>query len=290
MTCAMLTIVSLAGCTGGDATDDAQIGDDGSDGGGSDGGGSDGSDGGSGGSGTGSGGSGGGSGGSGGSGGGGSGEPETRSANLTADTTSGEVPFTVTFTLDGTGIDGETTWFLAYGDGNNTEGEGSELPKEESYEYQIAGDFTARLVITYGDGEAEDAEVQITATLGEGGEEEEPPETFFEYGPVMGCIGGTDVGQSCVSFQAGPGQPAVDGHWQALDERYWGMNAVALGKGMPLSTDTDCVVTDADHTVLADGHNGPDPCGLVIPEGAAFIYIYPWIEPATEGMTLEFTS
>ena len=209
-----------------------------------------------------------------------------RSIALVANATAGEVPFAVSFNLTFQGTDGNTTYVFATGDGNVTRGNATDAPATLEHTYEVAGNFTATLAVEYGN-ETLEASVNITATLTEEAVAEAPDVTEFSYGESLGCAGDflQMVGADCISALGGPEQSGIDGFWQALDERYWGLeftSTVANQLG-----DSDCFLADADLDVVGEGNNGGAPCMGVVPEGTAWIFLYSYAEPAT-GQTLTF--
>ena len=136
-----------------------------------------------------------------------------------------------------------------------------------------------------------------------------PAATHFEFGPSSGCAGDAiamaeDVAQqglNCASFMQGLDGTGIDGHWVALNESYWGleltstvMQSPAGPVGVPVVGgsvlgDTDCVLTDASFRIIADGSAGSAPCTIVVPQDAAYLFIYPYATPATE-LTVDFAA
>ncbi len=218
---------------------------------------------------------------------GGPGGNETPSHDLminafTASNTTGEVPLNITFTIDASGSD-DATWRLAPGDGSNaTEGAVSDLPSDVTFAYSVAGNFTAQLFVM--DGEMElNATIALNLTAPAGAA---PEQTEWEFGLTMGCasdansLSGGAVPPNCVSFHAGPNQPAIDGNWIALDERYWNLAFTSSGTTVDGSTDTDCLLLDADLNIIGEGNNGGDECMGVIVPNTAWVFYYPWALPA----------
>lgn len=130
-----------------------------------------------------------------------------------------------------------------------------------------------------------------------------PEVLHFEFGPTAGCasdayvVSGGAVPLNCVSFQGGPDATGIDGHWVPLDEGYWGlqMTTTIAQPGGPQQVpvvgtvleDSDCVVTDADLAIIAEGGNGSGLCGMVIPQGTAYLFVYSYGTAATE-LTVDF--
>lgn len=206
-----------------------------------------------------------------------------------ADPDEGEAPLDVRFTLDAASEDPEATWRLAFGDGSEAgKGDVADLPAEVEHNYTIGGNFTALFEVQDNDGTInETLAIRVEAS------QSEPPETHFEYGPSGGCLTEThSVGGvvSCISYQLGPNDGnGIDGWWQPLDERYWGASLTSTMDSPTTSHDSDCFFLDDDHEVLDSGHNGGDECKMdAIPEGTAWMFIFPWVDPAT-GLTVDIT-
>jgi len=201
-----------------------------------------------------------------------------------ANETEGEAPLAVQFDLDARSSDPDATWRLAFGDASeDAAGAVADLPMQATHNYTIGGNFTALFEVMYGDGQMVDATTDVTVTVADAGAE--PPETHFEYGPTAGCVG--DVTPTCISRELGPTEEPVDGVWQPLDERYWGLAFTSTVDNV--RGDSDCWAVDADMNNLADDLNGQaGPCAGTLPEGTAWLFIYSYAEPAPS-MTLDFT-
>jgi hypothetical protein len=119
-----------------------------------------------------------------------------------------------------------------------------------------------------------------------------PAVTHFEFGESLGCTGDID-GILCIEWENGPPGSDIDGHWIPLDASYWGLAVTSTvvqsptGPVQGLGADSDCVFTDADQAILGEGNNGGDPCLGTVPEGSAWLFIYPYAAPAIE-MTVDF--
>jgi len=131
-----------------------------------------------------------------------------------------------------------------------------------------------------------------------------PAVLHFEFGPTGGCNGeaytasGGAAPLTCASFQGGLDADGIDGRWMALNESYWGLQLNSTVLQSPTGPqpvpvvgsvlgDSDCVFTNAQLDILADGNNGLGPCTLVVPQGTAYVFLYPYSTPATE-MTVDF--
>lgn len=222
----------------------------------------------------------------------------TYHASLDADATSGEVPLNVTFTGEatytettGTGNDtfsdnftyeGNLTYRLTFGDGTQEEGNHSAFPLETTHTYNVSGNFSAVLTIDFANGEQATATVNVTVEAGEP-PREVPDQTEFSVGPSAGCV--TETG-SCVGItlaqESGEFVSGIDGHWIALDERYWGLSFTTTSDAAA-EGDTDCLLFDADLAQTGEGNNGGGPCEGTVPGGTAWMYFFPWAAPMTEG-------
>lgn len=229
--------------------------------------------------------------------------------NLTAP--SGTAPLRVNFTVSATGIANATglRWTLDFGErgnataanatasaGNATAGNatgqasGTVLPGTANHTYAAAGDFNVTYVLQAGNTtlgsvkatlhvDAANGTATVTKAL--------PAVTHFEYGESWGCDGSTGE-PACVDFLAGPPGSDIDGHWIELGEPYWGLALTStVDQGGLLLADSDCVFTDADVAIIGDANNGSDPCTGTVPEGAAWLFIYPYGVGAF-GMTVDF--
>lgn len=206
-------------------------------------------------------------------------------ATLLADVVNGTAPLAVNFTINAT--TGALAWRLTLGDGNATNG--TAFPAAYAYTYDVAGNFSANLTVVFATGNAS-AEVPIQVTLGDAGGM--PDVTHFEFGESLGCAADLNaqapqVPPNCISYLGGPDASGIDGHWQALDERYWGLT-VTTTMDSPENHDSDCFfIAEDETTILGNGHNGGDLCMGVVPEGTAWFYLYPWGTPAVS-MTADF--
>lgn len=199
-------------------------------------------------------------------------------ASLVADVTNGTAPLNVTFTINATA--GALAWRLALGDGNSTQG--STFPANHTYTYSVGGNFSANLTVAFAGGNAS-AVVPITVAVGNA---MAPPDvTHFEYPESLGCAGDIVGEENCLSW-ASPDASGIDGFWEALDARYWGYLLTSTVSANP---DSDCVFTDASFAILGNGNNGGAACQGTVPEGTAWLFIYPYAIPAG-GMTVDFTA
>lgn len=203
---------------------------------------------------------------------------------LTADSVTGTAPLNVTFSLSA-GKDAKS-WRLSFGDGSEAITGNAPLPATKSYTYNIGGNFSAILNVTFEDKKFGQDIVRIEVAVPDQGP---PPETHFEFGPSAGCAGDflQTAGQNCISFVAGPAQTPIDGHWQALDSRYWG-KALTGTIDPAIPGDSDCFFVAADeHTITGEANNGALTCEGTVPGNTAWIFIYPYGNPAN-GMTIDF--
>lgn len=191
----------------------------------------------------------------------------------------GTVPLDVNFTLNAT--TGFTAWHLGFGDGQDTNGTAT-MPATYGYTYGMGGNFTANLTVTYPGGSNVSATVNITVAVPAG--HPAPDVTHFEFDESLGCAG--DAGaDKCISFQGGPDASGIDGYWLALDERYWGLQLTSTVDSAV--GDSDCAFTDAARAIIGTANNSNSPCAGPVPDGAAFLFIYPYAAPAL-GMTVDF--
>lgn len=205
-----------------------------------------------------------------------------RTATLSANATNGTAPLAVAFTLNASA--GATSWRLAFGDGAVANGTGQ--PSSANHTYAVGGDFSANLTVVFPNG---NATANLTITVAVPAARAAPDVTHFEFGSSLGCVG--DLGaDSCISFNAGPDGSGIDGWWQALDERYWGLHLTStIDSDAPLA-DSDCAFVDADETtIIGDADNSSNPCDGVVPAGTAWLYIYPYATPAN-GLTVDFAT
>jgi len=120
-----------------------------------------------------------------------------------------------------------------------------------------------------------------------------PPETHFEFGESGGCDGSdyggrTSAGPACIEFQAGPGGTgaAIDGHWIELGQPYWGLLMTSTVDQVDGGSDSDCVFTDGDGNTIGTVID-PDPCAGAVPAGVAWVFIHPYMGPASS-VTVDF--
>lgn len=224
----------------------------------------------------------------------GTGSSTPNNATLAADVVNGTAPLAVNFTM--TATTGATSWRLAFGDGSFTNGTGD--PAAANHTYSVGGNFSANLTVVYSDGPNAGpnatASLNITVAVPAGGAA--PDVTHFEFGESAGCVGdahsiNNDVPLNCVSFQGGPDASGIDGHWQALDERYWGMTiTTTMDEPSGLNADSDCYFFAEDaETETGEASNGGDLCAGVVPDGTYWMFLYPWGFPAT-AMTADFST
>lgn len=225
-----------------------------------------------------------------------------RRVNLTADTLEGFAPLDVVFNGTGAGDLANATYRLAHGDGTHQSGNGSDLPVMLSHTYDVGGSFDAVFELTFHN---ETLSSNLTITVNVEDVASAPDVLHFEYGESLGCfwdlatVGGGPA-LPCITQEAGPSGPNVDGFWQALDERYWNLeftSTVDHGTGACSSDadwpacDSDCFFYADDTTFgeeIGDGNNGGGACAGLVPEGTAWLYIFPYGGPSL-GMTLDFT-
>ena len=211
--------------------------------------------------------------------------PTPKVASLLANVTNGTAPLLVNFTLNATA--GALNWTLSFGDGNVTNGT-SAPPALANHTYAIAGNFSANLTVNYAGGAKANATLAINVTLTAASKAAPPDVLVFTFADSLGCAG--DLGaDNCVSFQGGPDASGIDGYWQALDERYWGLSFVGtVDQVQPAVADSDCAFTDAAFAIIGEANNTSSPCSGTVPAGTAWIFVYPYALPALE-QTLTFT-
>lgn len=217
----------------------------------------------------------------------GNGTGAAHNATLTADVVNGTAPLQVNFTMAAS--PGATSWRLSFGDGAIANGTGA--PSAANHTYAIGGNFSANLTVVYADGPT--AGPNATATLAihvaVPAGTPAPDVLHFEFADSLGCVG--DAGaENCITFVGGPDANGIDGYWQALDERYWGLSfTTTIDQVQPAVADSDCAITDADHAILEEPNNSSGPCAGTVPAGAAWIFLYPYALPALS-QTLTFTA
>lgn len=199
-------------------------------------------------------------------------EPYAMIEAFSADVTEGTAPANVTFTWEVDTDDEEATWALETGDGISEQGAVSDENTSYTHPYETEGNFTAVFTVHYGDSES----VQQSLNLRFEAADELPEQMTFEYGPSLGCIG--DLA-TCVSRELGPGGEEIDGFWQELDERYWGLDFTVIADSA--LGDTDCDAFDEDEERIDADLNGADgPCEGPLPEGTQWLFLYSYAEPA----------
>lgn len=209
------------------------------------------------------------------------------SVTLKANQVNGTAPLSVEFTINATV--GAASWRLSFGDG--AIGNGTGQPSVANHTYPIGGNFSANLTVAYPSGNLSSS-LAIAVAVPEGGG---PPEvTHFEFADSLGCLGEDGPGaDQCISFQGGPDSSGIDGYWQALDLRYWGLSFTSTvtqgGPVGPALNDSDCAFTDEAFAIIGFASNSSNPCAGSVPEGTAWIFIFPFATPALE-MAIDFTA
>lgn len=102
--------------------------------------------------------------------------------------------------------------------------------------------------------------------------------TMVGQGPFIGCLGDLIT---CVSFQAGPGSDPIDGYWFEINQTLWLRPFDTASDGAV--GDTDCIVLDEDLNELTDPgafNQDLDPCAGEFPVDTAWLFLYPYAEPA----------
>lgn len=169
---------------------------------------------------------------------------------------------------DSTGTNLTFSWDL--GDGNASDG------VNVTYAYTAAGNYTVNLTVTDEAGQMDAASVNLTIAAAEGPAED--IQRHFEYeGVFLGCEP-TATG-TCLSVELGPDEEFIDGVWVPLGPAYEGLVLASTVDNQ--RADSDCWWLDADESIIGEANNVADPCGGVIPEGAAWVFVYSYAEPAT---------
>lgn len=226
----------------------------------------------------------------------------TAPGNATGNATgpSGPAPVNVTATLGAKGLGaGALRWTLDFGAGGNaTNGtasgrsNGTRLPATANHTYAEPGDYNVTFVVQAGNRTVDSVRATVRVGNGTGNVTVTPAlpaVTHYEYGESLGCTGDiSPTGIVCIDWESGPPGSDVDGHWIALDASYWGLAVTStIDQSNPAVADSDCVFTDADQAILAEGNNGGDPCAGTVPDGAAWLFIYAYGLPAAS-MTVDF--
>lgn len=163
---------------------------------------------------------------------------------------------------------------------------GQNLPATVNRTYNTTGTYQVTYVLRAGNDVVDHLNVTIIVSGNGTGNVSAgrplPDVLVFEYPESFGCVGDF---ATCVSREEGPGASGIDGFWQELDDRYWGLTFAVSGGA---NGDSDCQAFDADQTELGDFSNGGGECTGVLPDGAAYLFLYSYAAPSL-GMTLEFT-
>jgi hypothetical protein len=173
----------------------------------------------------------------------------------------------------------------------------AKLPATLKHTYAAAGNHTIRFTLTVAGSAAVEAHaaVRVTAAANATGNATgnattvPPPEvTHFEFGQSLGCTGDLPAGNTCQDYADGPPGSDTDGHWIALGPSYWGWTLTStVDQGNPEVNDSDCIFVDEALAAIGDASNGGDPCTGEVPDGAAWVFLYPYALPAL-GMTADF--
>ena len=195
---------------------------------------------------------------------------------------------------DAAGAKGNATGNATGGSGNATgnasaeagAATGQSLPATVDRTYNTTGTYQVVYVLRAGNDIVERLNVTIIVS-GNGSANVSagrplPDVLHFEYPESFGCAG--DVA-TCVSREGGPDASGIDGFWQELDDRYWGLGFAVTGGA---AGDSDCQAFDADQNNLGDFSNGGSECTGVLPDGTAYLFLYSYAAPSL-GLTLDFT-
>lgn len=202
----------------------------------------------------------------------------------------GPAPLNVTFELGASRLTNKSglRWHLAAspmanstgnatGDPSSAARAGMSLPATVASTYNETGTYRVAYSLHLGNTTAQTLEVTLivsngtaNVTLGR----TLPAVTHFEFGESWGCDGSSGT-PACLDFLAGPPGSDIDGHWIALGEGYWGLMLTSTVDQVQLH-DSDCVFTDADVAIIGSANNSDQPCTGVVPEGAAWVFVYPY--------------
>lgn len=189
---------------------------------------------------------------------------------FTADPTSGEAPVNVTFTWEVDTNDENATWTLDFGDNASESDLLADTNASLVHSYSN-GSYEALFTVHYGNEETVQQSVNLTFEAAP----DLPEQWTFEYGASLGCFG--DLA-TCISVELGPDQEPIDGFWQELDERYWGLELTVISE--TALGDTDCTAYDEDQEEIARLNGGAGPCEGALPEGTAWLFVYSYGEPS----------
>jgi hypothetical protein len=238
--------------------------------------------------------------------------------NVSTPMPSGTAPLNVTFTVSATGVGNATglLWTLDFGDrgnataanatagvsgngtgnataaGGNATGQatGTTLPGSANHTYTRAGDFNVTYILRAGNATLGSLKATLHIDAANGTATATPAlpaVTHFEYGESLGCTGDF-VGITCLDWESGPPGSDIDGHWIALGEAYWGLALTSTVDQIPGALeDSDCVFTDDAKSIVGEANNGGGPCMGTVPDGATWLFIYPY-GPGALGMTVDF--
>jgi hypothetical protein len=174
---------------------------------------------------------------------------------------------------------------------------GTVLPTALNHTYTAVGDYNVTFILRVGNltPQALQATIHLGAGIGNVSVTKPlPDQLHFEFGESLGCTGDAHSLDSraplnCVSYQGGPDATGIDGHWLALTPDYWGLlltSTMAEPSGMNVDSDCYFLAEDAS-TETGTGSNGGNLCMGVVPDGTAWLFLYPWGAPAT-AMTVDF--
>jgi hypothetical protein len=156
-----------------------------------------------------------------------------------------------------------------------------------NHHYAAAGNYTVNVTATDAAGQTATSAVNVTVSDG-AALPAEPIQTVFEYeGEFLGCE--PSATETCISRELGPDEDPIDGVWVPLDERYWGLDFTGGASQPVVFSDTDCWFVSADMENIGSANNGENPCTGTVPDGAAWIFLYPYAQPAT-AMSIQFAA
>lgn len=212
-------------------------------------------------------------------------------ATLMANTTEGQAPLPLTFTLNATHRD-NATWSLSFGDGNESDGNTTSLPTNVTHTYQASGNYTANLTVTYEENVTRSDGVDVTVTAPATNETEEATEvapcqgTLGEGTIAAGHPGTYGAGLASGGGSAGASQTSgvggVDGFQVDLPETCWGVELIVTGTSAAGEYDMDIFYYNeaGDSTNWCSSAAADEVC--TVPDDTA----YAWVT-AFQGFNIE---
>lgn len=224
-----------------------------------------------------------------------------RLVNVTADKTNGMVPAEITFLVELIQLNefnnqtfydsygGNYTYTIDFGDETTDAGEGVGGFIDAVHTYELGGNYTVLVSVSFEGGEPIEGSLGIKLTT-PAPPRQLPEPSHFEYGPALGCAGDVDtcIGMLLVTspIAMSPEEAdGIDGYWQPLTEEYWGL--VMETTVDSVSGDSDCNFFNAAFEIIGAPNNVDQPCGGVVPDETAWLFLYSYAEPNT-GQTATF--